>query len=151
MGNWSDDISSSVFRRAVTSLNGQVAMSGKMLDLLILLDGHTSVREVSQKMNISMSELRPLLSKLVSSGIVEEAQENIDPQFFGYLVGRLSRVAGPIARMMVEDAVFEMGGGTAQIPKRRGEELVEVLGRQIPNPKQKAAFIQEMIRKLNET
>jgi DNA-binding Lrp family transcriptional regulator len=149
MADRSDDISNTVFRRTLTSLQGQVAMSGRMLDLLILIDGHATVKEVSQKMNISPTQLHPLILKLKESGVIAETQADLDPKFFGYLVARLSRIAGPIARMMVEEAVLELGEGTLRVPKNRGPELVERLGDQIPNPKQKAAFIQETLKKLS--
>jgi DNA-binding Lrp family transcriptional regulator len=146
----SDDISNTVFRRTLTSLQGRVAMSGRMLDLLILIDGRATVKEVSQKMNMSLTQLRPLISKLKASGVITETLADLDSKFFGYLVARLSRIAGPIARMMVEEAVLEVGEGTFRVPKNRGLELVERLGDQIPNPKQKAAFIQESLKKLSE-
>lgn len=150
MDNSSYDISNSIFRRTVTSLNGQIAMSGRMLDLLIMLDGRTTVREVAQKMNINLTDMRPLLSKLVSCGVVEEAVENIPPQFFGYMVAHLTRIAGPMAQLMVEDAVLDISGGSSQVPRGRSSELIEMLGRQIPDKNQKAAFIQEMLKKLQE-
>lgn len=150
MDNKPVDFSSSIFRRTVSSLNGQIAMSGKMLDLLIMLDGRATVREVAQKMNISLTDIRPLLSKLVAYGVVEEAVESIPPQFFGYMVAYLSRIAGPMAQVMVEDAVMDIGGSSSQVPKSRTGELIEMLARQIPNQKQKTAFIKEMLKKLQE-
>ena len=150
MANGSDDIANMVFQRTLTSLNGQVVMSGRMLDLLILIDGRTTIREVAQKMKLSMTEVRPLLSKLIAKGLVAEVEKDLDPHFFGFLVGRLSRVAGPIARMMVEDAVLEIGDGTFRVPKERGKELIEMLGNQIPDPKHRAAFIREMNKRLSE-
>lgn len=150
MDNRSVDISSSIFRRTVTSLNGQIAMSGKMLDLLIKLDGRATVREIAQEMNISLTEIRPLLSKLVACGVVEEAVENIPPQFFGYMVAHLSRIAGPMAQFMVEDAVMDIGGSSSQVPKNRSGELIEMLAGQIPNQKQKTVFIKAMLKRLQE-
>lgn len=150
MDNRSVDLSNSIFRRTVTSINGQVAMSGRMLDLLIMLDGRATVGEVAQKMNISLTDIHPLLSKLVAYGVVEEAVECIPPQFFGYMVGHLSRIAGPMAQFMVEDAVMDIGGGSSQLPKSRSGELIELLAGQIPNQKQKTAFIKEMLKRLRE-
>jgi hypothetical protein len=150
MGNRSVDLSNSIFRRTVTSLNGQIAMSGRMLDLLILLDGRATVGEVAQKMNLSLRDIHPLLSKLVAYGVVEEAVECIPPQFFGYMVAHLSRIAGPMAQFMVEDAVMDIGGDSSQVPKSRVGELIEMLAGQIPNQKQKTAFIKAMLKKLQE-
>lgn len=150
MDNRSVDISSSIFRRTVTSLDGQVAMSGRMLDLLIMLDGRATVGEIAQKMNISLTDMHPLLSKLVAYGVVEKAVDNIPPQFFGYMVAHLSRIAGPMAQVMVEDAVMDIGGGSSLVPKNRSGELIEMLAGQISNQKQKTAFIKAMLKKLHE-
>ena len=150
MGTNSTNIAGSVFRRTVTSLDGQVAMSAEMLDLLILLDGRTSVREVGAKLGRSPTELRPLIEKLVSNGVAEEARAVISRQFLGHLTVQLSRIAGPIARMMVEDAVWEVGKGAAHLPLHHGEDLIAALARQIPDRRQRAQFVLEMRRQLDE-
>lgn len=151
MGDLSGDIANSVYQRTVATLTGKVSMSGKMLELLMLTDGHTTLQAIATKMNISLSELRPLLSKLMAYGLVEEAQESTDlipPQFYSYVVGQLSRITGPIAQVMVEDAVAQVSNGTAHVPLKRADALIEMLGRQIPDENQKALFIKTMLEKL---
>jgi hypothetical protein len=151
MGDLSSDISDLIYRRTVSALKGQVSMSGKMLELLMLLDGRTSLRGVAQKMNIRMSDMRSYISKLKAYGVIEEVQERIamlDPKFFGYMAGQLSRIAGPIAQVMVEDAVLEISGGTSNIPQNKAAELIELLGRQIPDEIQRVEFIQNMLQKV---
>jgi DNA-binding Lrp family transcriptional regulator len=153
MGNLTGDIANSIFRRTVSALKGQISMSGKMLELLMLLDGRTTLRVVSQKMNISMSDVRPYLSKLIEYGVIEEIQESIeilDPKILGYMAGQLSRITGPIAQVMVEDAVLDISGGSSDVPKNKAADLVEVLGRQIPDEKQRVEFIQNILQKLRD-
>jgi hypothetical protein len=151
MGNLSSDISNLVYRRTVSALKGRVSMSGKMLELLMLLDGRTNLKMISKKMNIRMSDIRSLISKLITYGVIEEVQERIvmlDPKILGYMAGQLSRIAGPIAQVMVEDAVLEVSGGTSTIHKKQAAELIELLGRQIPDESQRVEFIQNMLQKV---
>ncbi len=151
MGDLSGDIANSIYHKTVATLEGHVSMSGKMLELLMLIDGHTTLRVIAARMNISLSDLRPLLSKLMAYGLVEEAQESTDlipPQFYRYMVRQLSSITGPIAQVMVEDAVAEVSNGSAHVPLNRADALIEILGRQIPDENQKALFIKNMLEKL---
>ena len=147
------DISRIVFRRTVGSLKGKVTLTGKMLKVLIALDGQTHLREVSRKLNLSMSDMLPDLKKLLEYGVIEALEETdgaLDPQFYGYLSGYLSRIAGPMAQVMVEDAILEIGDGSSEVPKERAGALIEMLGNQIPDERQRAAFVKNMLLKLRE-
>jgi len=153
MVNLSGDISNSIYKRSIANLHGNVLMSGKMLELLVLLDGRTNLRAVSQKMHLGISDVRPLLSKLLKYGIIEEVQHNIevlDPQFLGYMAEQLSRIAGPIAQVMVEDAVLKISDGSSEVAQHQAAELIEMLGRQIPDETRRVEFIQNMLRKLRD-
>jgi DNA-binding transcriptional ArsR family regulator len=153
MTDLSSNISSKIFRKTVATLQGQISMSGKMLEVLMALDGNMTIGEVSRKLNLSISDLRPHLHKLLAHGVIEEVKEQgaiLDPQFFGYLSGHLSRIAGPIAGVMVEDAVLEVGNGTSEVPMNRAGELIELLGGQIPDERQRVDFIKSMLQKLQE-
>ena len=117
------------------------------------LDGKTALGEVARKLGLSISDLRPHLQKLLDYGVIEEVKETVpllDPQFFGYLSGHLSRIAGPIAGVMVEDAVLEIGNGSTEVSMNRAGELIELLGRQIPDERQRVDFIKRMLLKLRE-
>ena len=128
-------------------------MSGKMLEVLMALDGNLTIGEVARKLNLSISDLRPHLQKLLEHGVIEEVKERgaiLDTQFFGYLSGHLSRIAGPIAGVMVEDAVLEVSNGTTDVPMNRAGELIELLGGQIPDERQRVDFIKRMLQKFRE-
>jgi hypothetical protein len=153
MDDLSGDISNLIYRRTVAALKGQVSMSGKMLELLMLLDGRTNLRKVSQKMNVPMSDMRSYIAKLKTYGVIEEVHEPIamlDSKFFGYMAGQLSTIAGPIAQVMVEDAVLEISDGTSTIPQNKAAALIERIGRQIPDENQRAGFIKNMLKKVSD-
>jgi hypothetical protein len=153
MSDYSRNISAKTFRRTGATLQGQISMSGKMLEVLMALDGRTALGEVARKLDFSISDLRPHLQKLIEYGLIEEVKEAVaalDPGFYGYLSGHLSRIAGPIAGVMVEDAVLEIGNGSTDVSKNRAGELIELVGCQIPDEGQRVDFIKKMLLKLRE-
>jgi hypothetical protein len=153
MKNLSGDISNDIYKRTLNALKGKVSISTKMLKLLMLLDGQTNVGKASQKMNISMNEIRSLLRELIACGLIEVIQEKIeilDSRFYGYLIGQLSRIAGPMAQVMVTDAVLDLGSDLSAFPKSRAPELIDLLGQQLPDGAPKVEFLQNMLRKLKD-
>ena len=153
MAELGGDISNKIYIRADSAFEGEVSVSGKELKLLSLFDGRTTIGAISRKMGMGISEMRPLLSKLLEFGLIGEVREKIEmleSKFLGYTAAQLSRITGPIAQVMVEDAVLEISGGTYNVPKSRASELIDMLGRQIPDEDQKREFIRSMLDKLRE-
>ena len=153
MSNLEGEISYKIYGKTDASFDGEVSVSGKMLKLLSLLDGQTNIAEISRKMDIGVSDMRMLLSKLLEYGLIEEVQENIqllDYEFFGYTSRQLSKITGPIAQVMVEDAVKEISAGTYKVPIGRASEFIDMLGRQIPDEKRRSEFIRNVLEKLKE-
>ena len=153
MSDLSGNISKIIFRRTVAALKGSVSVNGKMLELLMALDGRTDLAEVSRKTNMSLSDMRPLVSKLLDYGLIEEIHdrtEMIDPAFFGFMAGHLSKFAGPIAQVLVEDAVMDIGGGAMEVPVDRAAELIETVGQQVPEENQRIEFTRSMLKKLKD-
>jgi hypothetical protein len=149
----SGDISNIIFKRTFSALKEKVTMSTMMLKLLMLLDGQTTLGMASQKMHISLAEMRPFITRLIEYGVIEAIQANIetlDSRFFGFLLGQLSRITGPIAKVMVEDALSDIGSDLSDFPKNRGVELIELLGHQLPDGAGKVEFMQSMLQKLRE-
>jgi hypothetical protein len=82
--------------------------------------------------------------------VVEDAIPMLDKNFFEYLNAQLSLATGPIARVLIEDAVADLGHTLARFPSHRSAELVDILSKQIQRDKQRVDFKQNMIKKINE-
>ncbi len=151
MNPLADDISKAVFKRTF-AIEGQVSLTVKMLQILAEIDGKNDIDTISRKVNSSLSDMRPLVSKLMAYGIIEEVRkeaELLDMKFLGFLAKQLSKITGPIAKVMVEDAVLEMGNGVFKIPKSRAVELVELLEKQLPEGKKRNEFVKCMLQELD--
>ena len=147
----SDDITTLVFRRAISVDSGNVSLDGQMLSVLSKLDGRKSLGMISREIGINISEMRSVISNLAKLKLIEAIEEDIpvlDKKFFGFLTDQLSIIAGPIAQVMVEDAIRDMAHDSPEIPVHRAAELIEMLSRQIPDTEKRTAFIQATLARI---
>ena len=143
------DISTMVFRTGIKSESSNISLDINTLRVLTELDGRQQLGLIAQKLGMNMTSIREAISKLIELKLVQSVESipMLDNNFFDFLTDSLSLTIGPIAQIMVDDAVREIGHGAPQIPKSRGAELIELLARQIS---QKEPFIRAAMEKLRE-
>jgi len=149
----SGEISFMVFRRAARDNAGEFSLDGQMLSVLMELDGKKSVSEVARNTGLSMDLIRQTISKLLKLKIierVEEAVSTLDREFFDYLNAQLSLAIGPLAEILVEDAVSELGHSLSKFPVHRAAELVDLISREIQREEKRNIFKQNMLNKIRE-
>jgi hypothetical protein len=147
------DISKLVLKRTVRADLGEVSLDSEMLQVLMELDGKNNLGQVARSLNMNMKNLRIILNKLYKLHLCEAARDAISTlgrDFFNYLSAELSRAMGPIADVVIEDEISEMGENQAKFPAHRAAELVDMLARQILREERKVAFQQAMVKKLRE-
>ena len=149
----SGDISAMVFRRVVREDAAEYSFDAQMLTLFMELDGKKSLALISKKTGLKMSALRGATSKLLKIKLIEPVSEAIsvvDADFMDILKRELSLAIGPLASILIEDAVNDLGQNLNRFPTRRAAELVESLSREIQREDKRAAFKQNMVRKMRE-
>jgi len=123
------------------------------LTLFMELDGKKSLAVISRKTGLKMSTLREAAGKLLRLKLVEQVAEAIaavDADFMDTLKRELSLAIGPLAQILIEDAVNDLGQSVTRFPSRQAPELVESLSREIHREDKRAAFKQVMLRKIKE-
>jgi len=149
----SGDISGMVFRRVVREDTAEYSFDAQMLRVFMELDGKKSLAVISKKTGLKMSSLREAVSKLFKLKLIEqtaEANSAVDADFMDTLKRELSLAIGPLAQILIEDAVNDLGQSVACFPRRQAPELVESLSREIQREEKKAVFKQNMVRKIKE-
>jgi hypothetical protein len=149
----SGDISALVFRRVIREDTAEYSFDAQMLTLFMEIDGKKSLAVISRKTGFKMSTLREAASKLLKLKLIEQAAEAIDAvdeDFMDTLKRELSLAIGPLAQILIEDAVSDLGKSVASFPTRRAPELVESLSREIQREEKRTAFKQAMVRKIKE-
>ena len=149
----SSEISVMVFRRIARNDMEKFSLDSQMLAVLMELDGKKKLGEVAKETGLDMTTMREVVSRLVHANLVqplEDAVSKLGPDFFEYLRIQLSLAVGPIAELLIEDAVTDLGHELLKFPTHRAAELVDLLGREIQREEKKTVFKQNMIQKIKE-
>jgi hypothetical protein len=149
----SGDISALVFRRVVRDDLGEFSLDGQMFSILMELDGRRNLGAIARKTGMDMGRLRGVISRLLEHNLIEPVEEAIsvlDNDFFEYLSSELSLALGPIADVLIDDAISDLGLTRDRFPSHRAAELIDLLARQIQREQKMTAFTQSMINKIKE-
>jgi hypothetical protein len=147
----SGDISSMIFRRTAANDLGDFSLNRQTLNVYMDLNGQATLGEVAEKWGINLGTMRELISNLLNLDLIERVQKDIvvlDGDFFRYLVGQLALATGPIASVLIEDEVHDLGYEVDQFPGYRVRELIDRLTAQIRREDKKAIFIKNMANKI---
>jgi len=150
----SGDISLLVFRRVVQSNMGDVSLDSRMLEVLMELDGRKNLASISKKTGMSAGNLREAVSKLLKLNLIEKVVEGtgtfLDNDFVNYLNEQLALAIGPVAEVIIEDAVSDLGYKMSQIPSHKIAELIDLLSREIQREEIKESFKLNMVKRIKE-
>jgi len=149
----SGNILALVFRRIVREDIGEFSLDSNMLRVLMELDGKQNLSEIAKKINVDMSEIRKVMSKLLQLKLAKSVQVTVsmlDEDFFEYLQAQLSLALGPIAEVLIEDALNDLGHQRTRFPSSRAAELVDFVAREIQREEKMGQFKQDMVNKIKE-
>ncbi len=154
MNIFSGDFSALVFKGLVKDNLDEFSIDTQMLKVLTHLDGRKNLASVSRAINMDMTILQEVLTRLYSVNLIVKVDKSVpmlNKEFFNFLVAQLSFALGPIAEFLIEEEIREFGDDPAKVPRRRAAELVNLLARQIPRKEKRVAFQQAMVLKIKET
>jgi hypothetical protein len=147
----SADISPLVFKLVVRNEPGEVTLDKQMLGVIAELDGKKNVGSIARNTGIELGEIKEIISKLLKLNIIALVDEPIPclkGDFFIYLKDQLSQATGPMAEVLIEDAVASLGYDLSSFPKYRVQELVELLTRRIFREGKRVIFKQNLLKKI---
>ena len=149
----SSELSAMVFKRVVRQDIAEFPLDHQMLSVFMELHGKAPLGAVARKTGLNMSSMREIIARLMQNGLVEKEDQKIlmlDKDFFEYLVTHLSLAVGPIAQVLIEDEVENLGYELSQFPGHRVDELVEKLAQEIRRAEKKKVFLKTMAMKIRE-
>ncbi len=149
----SSELSAMVFKRVVRQDIGEFPLDHQMLSVFMELDGKAPLGAVARKTGLNMSSMREIIAKLMQNGLVEQEEQKIttlDREFFEFLMAQLSLAVGPIAQVLIEDEVENLGYELSRFPGHRVTELIERLAQEIRREEKKDVFLKLMAAKIRE-
>ncbi|MBW2357715.1 MAG: hypothetical protein JRF21_03180, partial [Deltaproteobacteria bacterium] len=70
--------------------------------------------------------------------------------FLDFLNAQLALSIGPIAEVIIEDTVDDLGHSLSKFPSHRAAELVDLLSREIQREEKRGIFKKNMVNKIRE-
>jgi len=147
------DLSLMVFRPVAYEDGGEYSLDGRTLRVLLEFDGKRTVAEVAKRLNVSVGQLKPIISKLIEARLLELSTEGlpkVDRDFFDYLTTQLALAVGPLASVIIEDAVEALGFKIGDFPVSYLAELIDTISQEIPRDDKRALFKKNMLNKIKE-
>jgi len=145
------DITKMVFRQVVKNHVKTISIDSRLLGIFLQLDGKRNVGIVAQKTGQNLGAMRAAISDLLAMEIIEQvgnSESNVDKEFLNYLNNQFSKAVGPIADVLIEEEIADMGYQLSNFPISQVPELVDLLAREIRREEKKSVFTLNMISKM---
>ena len=149
----STNLATMVFKSNPSQNVGNVSIDGTMLNILMSLDGETQLGDIVRNRGLDLNEGLRAVARLLDLKLIEanpQAIPTLDEDFLAFLSDQLSQAVGPIAEILIEDTVEELGHDLAAVPTHQAAELIDLLGREIKREEQNLRFKQNMVSKIRE-
>ena len=141
------------YRKVIRTDNDEISLDADMIRLLIAIDENKSLNQIAEEVDMSGSEFKSTLSRLLEQGLIEPVQKKLmvlDKSFLEMLRVNLSKAIGPIAEILIEDVAEEMQLEPSAIPINQAAELITQLSLEVPDEESQIQFKKSMIAILNK-
>jgi len=137
-----------IYKRKVRDDLGDFSLDGQTLLILMELDGRATLGHLAGKTGLSMGAIRELIGNLLKLGLIEKVEKEVIPvgnDFFRNLLDELALAIGPVASVLIEDEVQDLGYDVNSFPSFLVTELVDRLAGEIRREEKKTIFIKNMV------
>ncbi len=142
-------MTSVVFRRVIREDIGQVSLDTQTLNFFVEIDGQKTADEIAAKIGVNPDQSRAIAEKLLGLKLIEPLrplEKVVDAEFLDYLRRQLSMAIGPIADVILEDTLADLGHQADALPVHQAAELVELLAREIQRDERRIEFKQRLVK-----
>jgi hypothetical protein len=140
--------------RKVTRLDGrEVSLDADMIRLLIAIDESKELGQIGRELGMPRDTLMTALARLAAVNLIEPIRKDIPHLKNGFLEAlriNLSRAVGPMAQILVEDALSDMKLSSGAIPKNQAAELIAALALEIPDEEGRMQFKKAMLELMKQ-
>jgi molybdenum-dependent DNA-binding transcriptional regulator ModE len=136
------------YRKCARLDNKEVLLDADMIRLLIAIDENKALGRVAQEIGMNPDKLSATLEKLLELKLVEPVRKNgarLGSQFIAALKHHLARAVGPMAQIILEDAISDMNLSEKKIPQNQAAELISLLAVEIPDEDVRMQFKKAML------
>lgn len=141
------------YRKRIRRDLQSVSLNADMIRLLLVIDEHKSLYQISAEAEMDAATFKRTLGRLLEQGLVEPVQRDalpLDRTFLHAMRLNLSRLIGPMAEILIDEVMAEMGLSPSNIPSDQAAEIINRLALEIPDEPSRIQFKKSMIPILNK-
>ncbi|MCJ7783654.1 MAG: hypothetical protein MUP41_06945 [Desulfobacterales bacterium] len=145
------DISPLVFQLSAKNEPGELSLDKEMLAVIRELDGKKPIGMVVKNTGLELDKIREIIAKLLTHGIialVNQSMPMMKEDFFVYLTDQLSMATGPMAEVLIDEAVASLDCSQSNFPRHRVQELIDLLAPKIFREEKRAVFKENLYKKI---
>jgi hypothetical protein len=136
-----------VFRLSTRRAPDEIRLKHDAWSILSQIDGKKTVGYISDELKMREYEAMQIFYQLFSAGLIEvatgpqlKAKKIVDSKFFDFLEGKLAEIIGPVASVILDDEIQDMGAGKESFPVEKISLLVEKVSGEIADDAQRIEF-----------
>jgi hypothetical protein len=144
--------SNTVFRLSIQKSPENKNINADQWNVLALCNGTKTVSEIIEALNWDEFKTSKTILQLVQLGLLVRAEGQKTPEkklvgenFFLKVENELKKAVGPVASVIIDDKLNELGTTTASFPQDQALLFIEALGEEIPRDAQKKEFTRAML------
>lgn len=120
---------------------GSVALSRDAVRLLTMLDGRSSLGALAERARVPHERVMAAARELVENGLAEaSAGAMVEAEVLHNLTALLRDIMGPLADIVMDEVLDDLGVTTSTVPVRQVSVLVERLDRELERDDWRAEF-----------
>jgi DNA-binding IclR family transcriptional regulator len=136
------------YRKRIRRDLPSVSLNADMIRLLLVIDDRKSLYQISAEAEMDAATFKRTLGSLLEQGLIEPVQHDTPPLdhiFLHAMRLNLSRVIGPMAEILIDDVMAEMGLNPSHISVDQAAEIINRLALEIPDEPGQIRFKKSMI------
>ncbi len=119
------------------------------------LDGEKSVGEIAGILSLSKSEAKEIFSNLTNEGLLDlvnlsRSEHYLPAEIFDNIEYELTLVMGPVASILLEDVLQEMGKTRDKFDRASLGIMIDFLTNHISNPDKQYQFQKNILSKIKD-
>lgn len=140
------------YRKRIGKELQPVSLNADMIRLLLVIDEGKSIYQLSAEAEMDAVTFNRALAGLLAQGLIEPVRREVpplEPSFLNVMRSQLAFIVGPMAEILMEEVLVEMGLDASRIPVEQAAEIINRIALEIPDDAGRIRFKKAMIPILN--
>jgi hypothetical protein len=136
-----------VFRLSSKRAPDEIRLKNEEWSVLSQVNDKKKVSDIAKELKLGEQESARILYKLFTAGLIEvgskpqvKAKKIVDSGFFAFVEGKLAKIIGPVASVIIEEEINDMGEAKGNFPLEKASLLVEKISGEISDDAQRIEF-----------